>query len=297
MEGGGRARGLALPWRDRPRDEEPRAARATTSRGRRIARRLGTALLVLGFLFIAYGATVYFWRDPVTDIYARWKQHQLAAQLEESFQQFQISVEAEDPKALEPILPTTTGVDQALPSADAEAAAAAVARAERLVARNARKLEATLVLGQPLGRIVIPRLGVDPVFVHGTRWGADLSRGPGHYPETSVPGLGKVTAIAGHRTTFGAWFRNIDDLEAGDPIDVVLPYGTFHYRVIGHEIVDNGDWSIIEPKGFDELVLSACHPLYSASHRWIVYARLVRVDVGDGVSYAVPAPNGSAASS
>jgi sortase A len=125
------------------------------------------------------------------------------------------------------------------------------------------------------------------VFVHGTRWGADLTRGPGHYAQTSLPGLDRVTAIAGHRTTFGAPFRHIDRLEAGDLITLELPYGTFEYRVFSHEIVDDGDWSIIEPRGFDALVLSACHPLFSASQRWIVYARLIGVETPDGASYTV----------
>ena len=94
-------------------------------------------------------------------------------------------------------------------------------------------------------------------------------------------------AIAGHRTTFGAPFRHIDDLRRGDPITVALPYATFHYRVFAHEIVQSDDWSIIRDRGFDTLVLSACHPLYSAEKRWVVYARLVQVDPAGGTPYAV----------
>ena len=56
-----------------------------------------------------------------------------------------------------------------------------------------------------------------------------------------------------------------------------MPYGTFTYRVLRHQIVDNGDWSIMRKVGFDELVLSACHPLYSASHRYVIFARLESV--------------------
>ena len=136
-----------------------------------------------------------------------------------------------------------------------------------------------------MGRLIVPRLEIDPVFVNGTRWGADLSRGPGRYPETSLPGLGTLTAIAGHRTTFGAPFRHIDRLKAGDEVVLELAYGTFRYRVVGHEIVDDEDWSVIEPRPYETLVLSACHPLYSASQRWIVYARLDRVELPDGSVY------------
>lgn len=135
---------------------------------------------------------------------------------------------------------------------------------------------------------MIPKLGIDPVFVHGTRWAQDLTKGPGHYEQTSLPGLGKTTGIAGHRTTFGAPFRHIDELERGDEIVVEMPYGTFHYRVDEHEIVDDHDWSVINERGYDALMLSACHPLYSASQRWIVYARLVRVEPAGAAPYTLP---------
>jgi sortase A len=123
------------------------------------------------------------------------------------------------------------------------------------------------------------------IFVQGTNWAHDLSKGPGHYEETSVPGLGRTTAIAGHRTTFGAPFRHIDRLRRGDLVVLDLPYGTFRYRVLGHRVVNSSAWSIVRPRGFDELVLSACHPLYSASHRWVVFARLSEVIPAGGRPY------------
>jgi sortase A len=95
-------------------------------------------------------------------------------------------------------------------------------------------------------------------------------------------------AIAGHRTTFGAPFRHIDDLESGDLITLEMAYGTFRYRVFAHEIVRDNDWSILRPRGFDTLVLSACHPLYGSSHRWIVYARLAAVEDSPVGDYRLP---------
>jgi sortase A len=129
--------------------------------------------------------------------------------------------------------------------------------------------------GGAWGRIVIPRTGTSAVVVEGTRR-RDLDSGPGHYRITSFPGRGRTVAIAGHRTTFGAWFRHIDSLRRGDAITLAMPYGTFRYRVTGHRVVTPDDWSIVANLGYDRLVLSACHPLYSASHRWIVFAKLVR---------------------
>jgi sortase A len=102
-----------------------------------------------------------------------------------------------------------------------------------------------------------------------------------------VPGLDKTTAIAGHRTTFGAPFRKIDRLRQGDAIALELPYGTFRYRVLSHKVVESNDWSIVQNRGFDQLVLSACHPLYSSSHRWVVFARLAQVTPSAGRSYVL----------
>ncbi len=234
---------------------------------KRFRGRLGTAFIVVGLAALAYGAAIYFWRDPVTDLYARYRQHQLAGQLDKEFAQW----EAESAE------PAANDGDQS-PAAD-----------EQAVRRAATLFSESIQPGDPLGRIVIPRIGIDPVFVNGTDWSSDLAKGPGRYEQTSLPGLGKMTAIAGHRTTFGAPFRHIDELKPGDSVLLEMPYGTFTYRVVGNEIVENDDWSILEPRAYDTLVLSACHPLYSASQRLIVYARLAEVELPNGQSFRPPA--------
>jgi sortase A len=127
--------------------------------------------------------------------------------------------------------------------------------------------------GRPAGRITIPSIDVDAVFVEGTDTD-DLKAGPGHYPTTFWPGQGKVIALAGHRTTYGAWFRHIDELDRGDPIILRMPYGRYEFRVARTRVVDDTDWSILRGQG-EFLVLSACHPLYSASQRVVVTARPV----------------------
>jgi sortase A len=237
-------------------------------------RRVGAVLAALGILVAAYALTVVLWRDPATDLYARWKQHTLSDELAQTFAEERgmfASLQIRDENATHHF----SGKDMR------------IGLEQLAVAQAANDLHARLKLGKPLGRLKVPRLGLNTVFVHGTRWGPDLSQGPGHYPQTSLPGVGRTMAIAGHRTTFGAPFRHIDSLRKGDPITVALPYATFHYRVFRHEIVDNEDWSIIRDRGFDTLVLSACHPLYSAEKRWVVFARLVRVDPVGGMPYAV----------
>ena len=236
-----------------------RARRREEARRRREARRRGVAFAALaaGLVIIAYVTTVVLWRDPLTDLYTRWQQRQLAASIDRGFRAYE----------------HTAG--------PAEVAAAA------------KRMQAGLEPGQPLGYVIVPRLGLVTAFVHGTRWREDLTRGPGHYRESSLPGRGATVAIAGHRTTFGAAFRHIDKLRRGDMIEVTVPYGAFRYRVFRHAIVDPDDWSILRDRGFETLVLTACHPLYSSARRWIVYARLVAVDPSGGRPYTA-APSGSA---
>jgi sortase A len=81
--------------------------------------------------------------------------------------------------------------------------------------------------------------------------------------------------VAGHRTTYGAPFSDIDQLEPGDRISVELPYGSVDYRVTSRRIVDDNDVSVLESRGREELVLRACHPRFFASERYLVYARPV----------------------
>lgn len=132
-----------------------------------------------------------------------------------------------------------------------------------------------LAAGHAFAVIRIPRLGLNAVVVQGTST-ADLRKGPGHYRITGIPGAGRVVAIAGHRTTYGAWFRHIDELRKGDPVELEFRGVDYVYEVTGHRVVAANDWRIIRYRGYEKLVLTACHPVYSASHRWVAFARLVR---------------------
>jgi sortase A len=145
--------------------------------------------------------------------------------------------------------------------------------APRAPGSRVRRFERRLQAGDPMGRIVIPSIGVSQVFVQGTD--LDLLRsGPGHFPRTPLPGQRGTVAIAGHRTTYGAPFRRIGELEAGARIELRMPYGRFTYRVERTRVVESDETSVTERVGHDRLVLSACHPLYSAAQRLVVFARL-----------------------
>ena len=140
----------------------------------------------------------------------------------------------------------------------------------------AGELAAETSHGDALGRIRVPDIDLSIVVVEGTGT-ADLQSGPGHYPDSPLPGQAGTVAIAGHRTTYLAPFRDLDALKAGDEIVLEMPYGDFHYRVAGTRIVDPSQVGVVRDVGEDRLVLTACNPLYSAAERIVVTAPLTRV--------------------
>ena len=129
--------------------------------------------------------------------------------------------------------------------------------------------------GSAVAQLRFPTLDREYYVIEGTSTN-DLRKGPGHYPDTALPGQSKTVAIAGHRTTYGAPFRTIDRLERGDAIDLRMRYGTYVYRVQKTRIVEPTELSVTDNVGYDRLVLTACHPLYSAAKRIVVFARLVK---------------------
>ena len=128
--------------------------------------------------------------------------------------------------------------------------------------------------GEAVARMSIPKIGVDQIVVEGVARD-DLKKGPGHYPQTPLPGQPGNAAIAGHRTTYGQPFHRVDELAPGDEIVVTTLQGTFRYEVSGTEIVLPSAVEVIEDKGDDRLTLTSCHPKYSARQRIIVSALLV----------------------
>jgi sortase A len=162
-----------------------------------------------------------------------------------------------------------------------EPVSALVAQREQAALKDAlfdppeRVLRREPLEGDAIARLEIAAIGVSEYVVEGTDTGS-LRKGPGHYPETPLPGERGTTAIAGHRTTYGAPFREIDELKRGQRIIVDMPDGRFVYRVERTKIVDDQELSVLDPVGYRRLVLSACHPLYSAAERVIVFARQVR---------------------
>jgi sortase (surface protein transpeptidase) len=171
------------------------------------------------------------------------------------------------------------------------------------------------VPGDAFAVLHIPRLGQDyqRVVLEGTKY-ADLKDGPGHYFDSALPGEMGNVAIAGHRTTYGSPFRDLDQLKPGDPIVVETADSWFVYRVLGdpatgdytsdpsgipgQQIVRPEDVEVISPTpnaAADAaptgayLTLTTCHPRYSARQRLVIHARL------DAAVSKAEMPNGPAA--
>ena len=205
-------------------------------------------LLVVGALLLADAVTTLVWQEPLSAGYARLEQGRLDDRL--------AKLEGTEP----------TAVDRRVLSR--------LGSLDRRLAYASRVLNRRTDDGQPLGRIWMPSIGVTSVIVAGTDT-SSLRRGPGHYPDTPLPGAHGTVAIAGHRTTYGAPFRRLDKLSPGDRIEVSMPYGRFVYAVERRRIVPPSATWVTDRVGYDRLVLSACHPLYSAAKRIVVFARLV----------------------
>jgi sortase A len=149
--------------------------------------------------------------------------------------------------------------------------AATLAVRDRAAHVTARRYRLESRSGEVMGRIAIPRIGLDAVVVDGTTE-PDLAKGPGFYRGDYLPGEGRLVYIAGHRTIFGAPFSHLDALRRGDLVVLTMPYGRFTYRVTGHRIVPATALWVLRTGRHEQLILQTCHPRYSASHRYLVYA-------------------------
>src|SRR6266404_549679 len=208
---------------------------------KRIARVLAVVFSAAGLFVLLWTLTVWVWQDPFTALYTGYEQSKLAHSLQHEIESF----------------PVRRGRVEL-----------SVAGEERLVAHDAALERRTAHVGQAIGRIVVPRMGLNMVVVNGTDH-ETLTKGPGRYLGSSMPGQGSLVYIAGHRTTYLAPFSKIDQLHKGDRVTLEMPYATFVYRVSGFRIVPAGDLAVLRPHGHEVLELQACHPRFFATHRFI----------------------------
>jgi len=224
----------------------------------RAARVLGSVLLAAGLLGVAWTITVWRWQDPFTALYTHYEQAKLARSFESEVRTYRVQHRRGE---------------------------SLVIRERRLVAAAAAADRRRVQVGQALGRIIVPRMGLNMIVVNGTDE-ESLRKGPGHYLGSALPGQGQLVYIAGHRTTYLAPFSNIDQLHKGDRVTLVMPYATFVYRVSGYRIVPANDLEVLRSPGHEVLELQACHPRFFATHRFIAYALPVEVIPRGGRPYS-----------
>jgi sortase A len=213
---------------------------------RPVLRFVASVLITSGLLMLVDAVLTLTWQEPVSAYFAQQDQNHLKQELKTELPQVAL-----DKQLLGSVRNQRVKLD----------------RLAGLTRGRART-------GHAIGTIRIPAIGARYAVVQGTDTDS-LRKGPGHYPHTSFPGEGGTVAIAGHRTTYGAPFNQINKLKKGDEITLEMPYGTFIYAVDRTKIVDPSDLGVVKRvPGPEQLVLSACHPLYSAAQRIIVFARL-----------------------
>ena len=143
---------------------------------RRLARIVAVALITAGIVILGDVVATLVWKEPLSAVYASVRQNEAADQLDAVSDEF-----LQDP---------------------AVAGLAGAGGSQRLAEKLADLFAKNLQDGKPIGRIEIPAIDADYVLIQGTEE-ADLERGPGHYPDTALPGQGRTVGIAGHRTTYG----------------------------------------------------------------------------------------------
>lgn len=234
----------------------------------RLLRILSVALVTAGLVVLADVGLTLAWQEPISSLYG-------------SIQQGRAEGELDD-------------LEDRFPGEDVlrEAASAATIAGQARILADA--FEDELETGSAIGRIRIPAIGLDVVVIEGTDT-ASLQKGPGHYTRSenaatrrqgdgsALPGQGRTVGIAGHRTTYLAPFRRLDELERGDRVILEMPYATFVYEVERTRIVEPSAIEVVRDVARERLVLTACHPLYSAAQRIVTFARLEQVSLfGEG---------------
>lgn len=150
-------------------------------------------------------------------------------------------------------------------------------------------------IAEAFATLMVPRWGggyVKPISEGVSRREVLDTLGIGHYPNTAMPGELGNFAVAGHRTTYGKPFADVDQLKIGDALVVQTADAWFVYRVTDTSIVLPKDVYVIDPNPANpgatpvtaSITLTTCHPKFSAAQRFIVHGEFVYwAPVGVGV--------------
>lgn len=231
----------------------------------RFLRILSTVLVTAGLVIMSDVGLTLAWKEPLSTIYGSIQQGKARDQLD----------------ALEGRFPTAGDLQAA------ESASTLEQRARILADSFADEVET----GKGIGRISIPEIDLSEVVVVEGTDTASLQKGPGHYTRSddratrragdgsAYPGQGETVGIAGHRTTYLAPFRHLDRLRGGDEVVLEMPYATFTYEVERTKIVSPSEYDVVRNVDYERLVLTACHPLYSAAQRIVAFSKLKSISL------------------
>jgi sortase A len=236
-------------------------------RGHQVLKRVALSFVTLGMLLLSFVA-YQLWG---TALYEHHAQDQLRQELQKKLGPTTTTT-SRPPSAPGTTTPTTTPVP-------ANAVASSMPDPK---------------VGTPIGLLTIPRIGMNSVaIVEGTDEN-QLQQGPGHYVGTPLPGEAGNAAIAGHRTTYGAPFYNLNELQVGDPITIQTSQGTFTYNVVTSHVVLPSNTAVLDASTGPELTLTTCNPRYSSSTRLVVVANLTSAAVTAPPTVPTSAPPVSA---
>lgn len=235
-------------------EPSPAPPAAPPSRLKRMRGPASLVLAVIGVLLVAEFAVTLVWREPLSALRAAGGQSDLDKRLQRLERQGLLGGAER----------TQSGKHRPLSS---------LAAGFRAQAKD----------GSPVGRLWIPEIDLKQVVVAGTA-PSDLQKGPGYYASSPFPGEGGTVAVAGHRTTFTAPFRHLNDVRPGDDIRLHTPYGRFVYRVTSRQVLDPSQAKVLRNAGYRRLVLTTCHPLFSQAQRLVVVAKQVLALRQDGYS-------------
>ena len=253
-----------LPLKKNRRQREvTKASRSASNQntGKRSLLPLGVGLLIVGFIILIYSVNQTFFSTSVIN-----DEQNL---LENKFQVSELN--------LSEIRNQNMITEQSLDNLEQtdEFQESIISIATKTLTNQAAKAE---FLPDVVGRLTILSANINHYVVFGAT-NKKLEYGPGYILGTSLPGTGGNFAIAGHRTTYGAPFGNLDRVQVGETIIFQTNTNQYKYKIIEVKIVSPEDNYVLENYGDDRITLTTCHPKFSAKQRLIVIGQLEKVEV------------------
>lgn len=167
--------------------------------------------------------------------------------------------------------------DQARRQWEEQQAAAAVVMARSRARLGAAQISTTIVLGAPIARLTIPRIGLDEIVLEGVE-DDELNAGPGHLPGSAMPGMHGNAVISAHRDRH---FRHLDELRVGDTVVTETGLARAQWIIVNRRIIGRDTPALFQTPG-PTLTLTTCWPVRyfgSAPDRLILTAHVVSAPV------------------